>query len=121
MMPSSRHVGDEETLFIQGYRSVRSSDLFNALATAHMDGETYRSGKELVTIEHSIVGKSGDLFSQTGDSGSFVFTADWSMVVIVWGGQKDQQVTYFTHVDDLVADIKELTGAEDVRISPPPA
>jgi hypothetical protein len=121
MMPSSRHIGDEETLFIQGYRSGRSSGRYNALATAYMADERYRSGKEVVTIEHSIVGESGDLFSQTGDSGSFVFTADWSMVGMVWGGHKDQQVTYFTHVDDLVADMKVLTGAEDVRISPPQA
>jgi len=75
-------------------------------------------------MEHSILGpETGDRrFSQDCDSGSIVVNMmGWlEMVGMVWGGKKvENQVTYFTHVHDLVEDIKQVTGARDVRILRP--
>jgi hypothetical protein len=78
---------------------------------------------EITTFEHSVVsdwfigGEPAENFSQKGDSGSFIYSiGDYRVVGMLWGGS--DRVTYFTHIGDLVADIKQVTGARDVRLSP---
>jgi hypothetical protein len=69
-----------------------------------------------MTLEHSIVGRNRNDFSKEADQGSFVHTLS-CMVGIVASRHVASNITFFTHVEDLVSDIKELTGATDFQIS----
>ena len=43
---------------------------------------------------------------------------DANMVGLLFGGNEDCSIAYFTHVIDLFDDIKRQTGAIDVRVHP---
>ena len=55
-------------------------------------------------------------FSEKGDSGSFVLNNVGRVVGLLFGGCGVKNVSYFTHAKDLIADIKEVTGAKAVRL-----
>ncbi|OJJ44552.1 hypothetical protein ASPZODRAFT_134633 [Penicilliopsis zonata CBS 506.65] len=64
------------------------------------------------TLEHSVTGD----FSEPGDSGSIVLDGAGRVVGLLFGGCQNKTASYFTHVRDLVKDIREVTGASGVRI-----
>ncbi|KAJ5578631.1 uncharacterized protein N7459_007595 [Penicillium hispanicum] len=119
VLPSDRQLGHGNDLFIEEFRSGRSAGRYNGLKTAHIhqmvDSLGRFAGTEK-TLEHCIVGEPSKFFSQKGDSGSCVFTRDYSMAGMVWAGHVAQDITYFTHVHDLVEDIKQVTGARGMRM-----
>lgn len=63
-----------------------------------------------------ITALAGERFAQRGDSGSIVIDEDANMVGLLFGGNKDCSVAYFTHVIDLFDDFKRQTGAVDERV-----
>lgn len=72
------------------------------------------------TFEHNITGPpTGEWFSESGDSGAFIVDKGSKVVGLLFGGAERNNVTYFTHIDDVFDDIKMVTGAIDVRIMIP--
>ncbi|CRL27072.1 unnamed protein product [Penicillium camemberti] len=71
-------------------------------------------------LRHEI--EDGDIqFSQAGDSGALVFTEDHVVVGMVIGGSVSANglkpsPLLFTRIEDLIADIKLITKATDVRL-----
>ena len=71
---------------------------------------------EKVTEERAIAGIGSD-FSEPGDSGSFVFTASGRVVGVVTAGDERKGVTFMTPIEDVLRDIKSVTGAVEVRLA----
>lgn len=59
-------------------------------------------------------------FAASGDSGAWVTRADGKVFGILTGGDLRQSTTYFCRMNDVFDDIKDLTGAVEVRITPAP-
>lgn len=67
-------------------------------------------------MEHSVTGVKGKNFSEGGNSGAFVVNDGCEVVGILFGWTEVKNVAYFTHIVDLVEDIKAVTGATTVRV-----
>ncbi|OXV06241.1 hypothetical protein Egran_05991 [Elaphomyces granulatus] len=96
-----------------GYTAGEYSHLNTvSIATVFENGKP----KPKITTEHSITGRHGQPFSLKGDSGAFVFTQSGEVIGVVFAGHEQRPVTYFTHIADVFSDIKQKTGATEVRI-----
>lgn len=64
--------------------------------------------------------RSDYVISRKGDSGSLLFNAllpNYPDVMgMIWGGLEFNRIGFFTRTDHLFEDIKEHTGARDVRM-----
>jgi hypothetical protein len=61
--------------------------------------------------------KGSEYFSDNGDSGSAVFTKAGEFVGLLHGGvEPGRQISYITSAEDLVEDIKYITGATEVAM-----
>lgn len=113
-------VRHDDELRIHGRSSGLSRGKYNKLWTSHINIKVVE-GKNISieTLEHSIVhSQAGQSFSREGDSGAFVHTFSERFVGLLFGGSPSLNISYFTHVKDLFADIRDLTGAEEVRLPP---
>ncbi|KAJ5788383.1 hypothetical protein N7457_003373 [Penicillium paradoxum] len=59
-------------------------------------------------------------FARLGDSGAWITRVDGKVFGIVTGGDERQGTTYFCRMNDVFEDIKDNTGAVEVRIAPVP-
>lgn len=64
--------------------------------------------------ENQVLG--GDRVVESGDSGSLVFNKSGFVLGIIFGGNSDENLGYFTATRDLIADIKHITGVQEIRI-----
>ena len=71
----------------------------------------------VATLEHSISYPPTSPFCLLGDSGSFIFENSGGVVGLLFGASERKDTAYFTHITDLFDDIKEVTGAIEVRIA----
>lgn len=71
----------------------------------------------ICTKEHAVTDTKGNRFSQRGDSGALVHLPTGQLVGMILAGHESQKLSYFTHVDDLFADILEFTKAADIRVA----
>ena len=96
-----------------GYTQGEYSSVRHALISKHMvnDQETQR-----ITFEHTVTSPPKDPFSLPGDSGALVFNFPCRVVGMVIGGAEMGGFTFITHIDDLFRDIKDTTGASEVRL-----
>ncbi|KGO59814.1 hypothetical protein PEX2_053920 [Penicillium expansum] len=111
---------DNLTLCISGQRSGYSEGDYNALKETNIDHEMV-DGKtvSMPTIEHSVIPRGDSTsFGRHGDSGALVYTKDTHVVVgLFFSGRVHPPFTSsFTHISDLIADIKSTTGAMEVRL-----
>jgi hypothetical protein len=69
------------------------------------------------TLEYSIVGFTEDRPAATkGDSGSLLCTPHGEVVGMIIDGYYHNRIARFTRIDDLIEDIKEQSGAKDIRM-----
>ncbi|KAF7716165.1 Uncharacterized protein PECH_005441 [Penicillium ucsense] len=78
-------------------------------------------GKEIekITREHVICSGEKVVFAEPGDSGSLVydpFTED--VVGLLWGAYRAGTEAFFTPIEEVFEDIKNVTGACEVRLTP---
>ncbi|KAJ5195372.1 uncharacterized protein N7498_008810 [Penicillium cinerascens] len=73
--------------------------------------------RETVTHEWTIKSTNNQPFAEHGDSGAFVYGAQGQVVGILFGGIPTLDVAFMSDIRDVFKDIKEVTGAEDVRIA----
>ncbi|KAJ5087638.1 hypothetical protein N7456_011254 [Penicillium angulare] len=114
-----------ELVIIYGSRSGMSLGMVNTLKTANIEARLQEGQVQtVVTIENTIVGASNGHdtsvsfppFWVHGDSGAIIVAYRTSAVVgMLFSGMRYNSISYFTRVDDLFADIKEVSGAKDVR------
>jgi hypothetical protein len=111
-------------LCISGQRSGYSEGIYNSLHDAIISHE-FIDDQSLVirTVEHSVLPLAPDkdpFFSKPGDSGSLVYTKEGHVVVgLLFAGALDGDdpfPSYFTPINDLIEDIKEITKATEVRL-----
>lgn len=72
-----------------------------------------------ITYEHTVVvvdTYSASPFSEPGDSGSFVYDRGGGVIGLLLGGWERKNSTYFTPIENIFDDIKDVTGAVEVRI-----
>ncbi|CAG7982812.1 unnamed protein product [Penicillium nalgiovense] len=107
-------------LCISGQKSGYSEGYYNSLQEAHVNHEMVDEKIISVpTVEHSVIPKEDNLFfTKPGDSGALVYTKDSHVVVgLCFAGQQSlPSFTFFTHISDLIADIKKSTGATKVSL-----
>lgn len=73
---------------------------------------------KIATREHGIVGHHWAWpFSKLGDEGAFVYAMDGTVMGMLFARCDATNVAYAMHIDDLLADVKKVTGALDVRVS----
>lgn len=78
----------------------------------------YHGDLQTVTHEWAIISTNKrHPFAEHGDSGSFVYDSAGQVVGLVFGGIPTQEVTFMSDIRDVFRDIKDVTGAEDVRIA----
>ncbi|KAJ5416202.1 hypothetical protein N7465_004897 [Penicillium sp. CMV-2018d] len=109
---------DNVRLCLWGQKSGYSEGDYYSLQDAKVKHQIIE-GQEvsIATIEHTVIGSGTQFpfFAKPGDSGSLVFTKDSHVVVgMLFAGNK--RTSNFTHIDDLIADIKDVTGATQVRL-----
>ncbi|KAE8163749.1 hypothetical protein BDV40DRAFT_287471 [Aspergillus tamarii] len=103
---------DEKNLFKQGCKTGVTWGKYSNLATTVF---TATKSGELRTIdEHSVVYDIKHDFFKPGDSGSLIYDERGRIVGMAFGGQMTGQIVVFTHIDNLIADVKDQTGAERV-------
>ena len=59
-------------------------------------------------------------FAEAGDSGAWITRVDGMVLGMLTGGDQRQGTIYFCQMNDVFADIKDITGAVEVRIAPGP-
>ncbi|KAI2682138.1 hypothetical protein LCP963914a_6553 [Penicillium roqueforti] len=105
---------DNLRLCLSGQRSGYSEGDYS-LKEAHVKHEMIDGIKTSVpTVEHTVIASGTDLrlFARPGDSGSLVYTKrDHVVVGLPFAGREETLTANFTHIEDLIADIKEITGA----------
>lgn len=72
----------------------------------------------IATREHGIVGyRWGWPFSKPGDEGAFVYAMDGTVMGMLFARCDATNVACAMHINDLLADVKKVTGALEVRVS----
>lgn len=90
--------------------TVRSVHIHHARDLAHGELTT-------TTWEHSVSGGAGNPFALPGDSGSLICSGSFNTAIgILIGADTSLNISHFTPLLDIFADIKTVTGAEDVRL-----
>ena len=100
------------THWTMGYMSPVQVFTFDDKDYANDDGTPY----ERVSHDYCVIGHMGADFSESGDSGSFVFDDSGRLVGLLFGGDLKGGVTRILVVEDLFDDIKHMTGAKGVRL-----
>ncbi|CAI7583811.1 unnamed protein product [Penicillium glandicola] len=59
-------------------------------------------------------------FAEAGDSGAWITRVDGKVFGILTGGDPRKGTTFFCRISDIFDDIKDITGAVEVRIAPAP-
>lgn len=94
---------------INGIRSTRFE-----VPSAHKVGQW----RKIEALDYTISCRQGKEFSRPGDSGGLILDGTGAMVGLLLGGNSLTNVTHFSAVGELFADIKAATGAIDVRLPP---
>ncbi|KAJ5940537.1 hypothetical protein N7516_000705 [Penicillium verrucosum] len=104
-------------LFIHGQRSGYRKGTKSPLRSAILN-HAIQDGVEInrTTFEHCIHPLHTPEYSHKGDSGSLVFTMSHVVVGMLFAGGVNHMMSYFTPMEVLIEDIKNITKATDVRL-----
>lgn len=114
-----REIQDGEKLFKIGRTTTLTQGKYSGLRSViQPSGEVNHipEPKSHKTTENVIMGLHGKPFAERGDSGAAIFDLAGCFAGLLFGGNDQTGATYFTPWPTLVADIKKITGASDVRI-----
>ncbi|OAX85228.1 hypothetical protein ACJ72_00388 [Emergomyces africanus] len=117
--PSTENISLGSSLYKIGRRTNFTTGSYQALRTLHLKSHRPSDQSQsimVVTEEAAIASKRGLRFSAEGDSGSFIFDQQTNFVGLLFAGNMEMGVAYFTPATILFEDIKTMTGALDVRL-----
>jgi hypothetical protein len=125
--PSRHNV--HKRVFKIGRSSNETCGFVNPVASTHLsawghrkDGLVYIEGRAWVVMDRTVEDDEGKMrgsrfFSDKGDLGSAVFSQNGEFVGLLHGGAyPDRSRSYITAAQDLVEDIKHITGAVEVTM-----
>jgi hypothetical protein len=128
-MDQMASLDSHKRVFKVGRSSNETCGFVNAVQTTKLsgwwydDGELiYSEGRAWVVTDRSTEYDGGktrgsNFFSDKGDSGSAVFSQDGKFVGLLYGGTyPERSLSYVTAAQDLVEDIKHITGAVEVTM-----
>ncbi|PGH30393.1 hypothetical protein GX50_06829 [[Emmonsia] crescens] len=117
--PLKNKIPHDSSLYKIGRRTNFTAGRYQALRSVHLQSwKIDDKGKKIVVVteEETVAPKKGLRFSAEGDSGSFIFDEETKFVGLLFAGNMDTGVSYFTPSTILFEDIKAMTGALDVRV-----
>ncbi|KAG5288483.1 14-3-3 protein epsilon [Histoplasma capsulatum G186AR] len=106
-------------LYKIGRRTNFTSGRYQGLHSVHLESwKTDKTDKKAVAVmeEAAVTDKNGLQFCAPGDSGSFIFDVETKFVGLLFAGNMETGVGYFTPAAILFEDIKAMTGALEVRL-----
>ncbi|KAJ5854876.1 hypothetical protein N7534_007419 [Penicillium rubens] len=115
---------DELKLYKSGRSTGMTTSAYHGLESVKLDRLKSKKGAgyDLVITWINTIATSDDSYSfaEGGDSGSWITRVDGKVFGILAGGDERLGTTYFCRINDVFDDIKDITGAAEVRIAPPP-
>ncbi|PWY95910.1 hypothetical protein BO94DRAFT_581066 [Aspergillus sclerotioniger CBS 115572] len=108
----------DERLHKFGSATGVTEGVYNGLKTAIFTTRIVDGEKVTVqTWEHTILSALSDVpVAQQGDHGSLLLNKRKEVVGMIFGGASGGEIAYFTHISDIISDIKNMTGASEVRL-----
>lgn len=116
-------------VFKIGRSSNETCGYVNAVKTTNLSGWGYKNGELVYSCGEAWLvtdrsaeydggkARGSSFFSDKGDSGSAVFSQDGEFVGLLYGGtHPERDLSYVTAAQDLVEDIKHITGAVEVTM-----
>ena len=119
-MAAEHNPNSIEQLYKCGRSTNFTSGEYSRTVQAQITRERDPHGQVLtkVTKEHAVtMVPTEDPFSRPGDSGSFIFDRCGGVIGLLIGSCVRKNCSYFTPIENVFRDIKEVTGAVDVRIA----
>ncbi|PYI12365.1 hypothetical protein BO78DRAFT_424819 [Aspergillus sclerotiicarbonarius CBS 121057] len=100
-----------------GHATGYTVGTYNGLLEAHV-AINYATGQSKITYEHSILSSTpGSPFSARGDYGSLVYDEFGFVHGVLFGGNENEDMGYFTHISDVLTDMKSaVPGLEEIRV-----
>ncbi|KAK1146578.1 hypothetical protein N8T08_003008 [Aspergillus melleus] len=102
-----------------GHATGVTDGYYNGLLQTNI-AKDHKTGKNIITHEHTMLNANraaGINIIASGDSGCLVHDANGEVQGICFGGNQQGDVAFFTHISDLIADIKEVvTGLKEIRL-----
>lgn len=112
---------NEGKVFKSGRSTFLTKASFSSLKSVEIKREPDPSSPDCTRLvtrwEYGFASATRGAFVEPGDSGSFVFTIVRGVIGLFWGGSERHDVGYVTPIEDILNDIKVVTGASDVRIA----
>jgi hypothetical protein len=107
-----------------GRSTSMTTSVYNGLESVKLDRLESKEGPGfhlVITWVSKIATPEGPFsFAEPGDSGALITRMDGKVLGILTGGDERQGTTYFCRINDVFDDIKDITGAVEVRIAPAP-
>jgi hypothetical protein len=119
--PPAKYPDEGTVVFKSGCSTGRTEGLINSVhevRLAYAKDPKTGSIEKVATWEFSVADSRGSKFSAPGDSGSFVYDKAYAAIGLLTSGDERAGATSFTPLIDIFRDIKEVTGAVDVRLPP---
>ncbi|RAL11505.1 uncharacterized protein BO97DRAFT_415089 [Aspergillus homomorphus CBS 101889] len=108
--------GYEATLLKLGHKTGFTTGKYNPLMDCRV-ARNPETNEVILTLEHSIVslGEKHGVIGP-GDSGALVYDSKARVWGMCFGGADNGTRAYFTHISDLLADIKSTLGVTEIRL-----
>lgn len=117
-------VRDGSKLYKSGRSTSMTASVYHGLESVKLDRLQSKKGLGyhlVITWVYKIATSENSLpFAEHGDSGAWITRVDGKVFGILTGGDERQDTTYFCRINDVFDDIKDITGAVEVRIAPAP-
>lgn len=115
---SPRDLASDERLAKIGYVTAFTQGRYSGLRSVVI-GTKMVKGEEVGvrTTEHAITSASFNTpVVEEGDSGSLICDLAGTVVGMCFGGSHAGDILYFTHIADLIQNIREVTGVSEIRL-----
>ncbi|KAJ5471079.1 hypothetical protein N7530_008436 [Penicillium desertorum] len=121
---SLMHARDGLKLYKSGRSTGMTASAYNGLESVRLDRLESRKGAGyhlvITWVNQIATSENSYPFAEGGDSGSWITRVDGKVFGMLAGGDERMGTTYFCRINDVFDDIKDITGAAEVRIAPPP-
>ncbi|KXG53650.1 uncharacterized protein PGRI_007000 [Penicillium griseofulvum] len=113
------------TLYKSGRSTGETTSVYHGLGSVTLDRIESKDGARYYPVITWVCktsnAESSFPFAVRGDSGAWITRVDGKVFGILTGGDERQGTTLFCRINDVFDDIKDITGAVDIRIAPAPA
>ena len=114
--PPQKSPANCDTLFKLGRTTNFTAGSYNGLPSLHLNSTTKDGNVIPIVTEEWAICPTDTRFCEKGDAGSFIFEDSPHFIGLLFAGNQDTDVAYFTPQDILFDDIKFMTGASHVRL-----